>query len=126
MIFFYFIMYVSPIYCQSSSPEARVDPDKHRKVEFLYPETTKDFDRLPLEMRVSRPLILCQQRRHCMSPVCCLSVHSMQGFCAFNFSVHDRFLLPGNPSIGVLHHRGRYYTFNSKEAADGFASNPDG
>lgn len=74
MIFFYFIMYVSPIYCQSSSPEARVDPDKHRKVEFLYPETTKDFDRLPLEMRVSRPLILLPTKATlqvtCMLPLC--------------------------------------------------------
>ncbi len=49
-----------------------------------------------------------------------------QGYCGFNFAVHDRFLLPGDPSIGVLQHRGMYYTFNSKEAADAFASSPDG
>ena len=41
-------------------------------------------------------------------------------------TVHDRFLLPANPSIGVLHHRGKYYGFSSKEAADEFAGNPEG
>jgi len=38
---------------QNSGSEGRVDPDKHRKAEFLFPETTKDFERLPLEFRVS-------------------------------------------------------------------------
>lgn len=38
-------------------------------------------------------------------------------FCAFNFV--------GNPSIGVLKHKERYYSFNSKEAAYTFAKNPD-
>ena len=41
-------------------------------------------------------------------------------------TVHDRFLLPANPSIGVLHHRGKYYGFSNKEAADDFAGNPEG
>ena len=41
-------------------------------------------------------------------------------------TVHDRFLLPANPNIGVLHHRGKYYGFSSKEAADEFAGNPEG
>ena len=41
-------------------------------------------------------------------------------------TVHDRFLLPANLSIGVLHHRGKYYGFSSKGAADKFAGNPEG
>ena len=49
-----------------------------------------------------------------------------QGYCGFHFTIHDRFLLPANPGIGVLHHRGKYYAFYNKEAADGFASNPEG
>jgi len=40
--------------------------------------------------------------------------------------VHDCLLVPANPNIGVLHHRAKYYAFSSKEAADGFAGNPDG
>jgi len=51
---------------------------------------------------------------------------STQGYCGFMFTVHDRLLVPANPNIGVLHHRGKYYAFSSKEAADGFAGNPDG
>lgn len=38
---------------QTSGLEGKVDPDKHRKAEFLFPETTKDFETLPLEFRVS-------------------------------------------------------------------------
>lgn len=84
---------------QTSGPEHRVDPDKHRKAEFLFPETTKNFDKLPLEFR---------------------------GYCGYSFAIHDRLLLPANPQLGVLHHRGHYYAFASREAADGFASNPEG
>ena len=41
-------------------------------------------------------------------------------------TVHDRFLLPANPNIGVLHHRSKYYGFSNKEAANEFAGNPEG
>lgn len=51
--------------------------------------------------------------------------HSIQGFCGYAFTVHDRFLLPANPDIGVLHHKGKYFAFSSKEAADNFAVDPD-
>ena len=37
---------------QSSGPEHRVNPDKHRRADFLFPESTQDFDQLPLEFRV--------------------------------------------------------------------------
>lgn len=33
-------------------PEGQVDPDKHRNVEFLFSQFTKDFDKLPLEFNV--------------------------------------------------------------------------
>ena len=49
-----------------------------------------------------------------------------QGYCGYMLTVHDRFLLPANPNIGVLHHRGKYYGFSNKEAADDFAGNPEG
>ena len=57
-----------------------------------------------------------------------LILHSMylQGYCGYMLAVHDRFLLPANPQLGLLHHRGKYYAFSSKEAADGFVSNPEG
>ena len=51
--------------------------------------------------------------------------HWTQGYCGYAFTVHDRFLLPANPDIGVLHHKGKYFAFSSKEAADNFAADPD-
>ena len=46
---------------QTPGLEGRVDPDKHRKAEFLFPDTTKDFETLPLEFRVSyQPLPLLE------------------------------------------------------------------
>lgn len=50
---------------------------------------------------------------------------STQGYCGYAFTIHDRFLLPANPDIGVLHHKGKYFAFSSKEAADNFAADPD-
>lgn len=38
---------------QTSGPDHRVDPDKHRKASFLFPESTQEFEQLPLEFRVS-------------------------------------------------------------------------
>ena len=35
-----------------SGSSERVDPDKHSKAEFLFPETTRDFDKLPVEFKV--------------------------------------------------------------------------
>lgn len=37
----------------------------------------------------------------------------------------DRLLLPGNPEIGILRYKDRYYSFVSKAAAEAFASDPD-
>ena len=81
-----------------SGHEHRVDPDKHRKVEFLFPESMRDFDQLPLEF---------------------------QGYCGYHLTANDRLLIPSIPDIGVLQHKGRFYGFSSRTAADSFASAPD-
>ena len=36
-----------------------IDPDKHSKAEFLFPETTRDFDKLPLEFKVLCVSFVC-------------------------------------------------------------------
>eukprot|EP00731_Ephydatia_muelleri_P037741 Em0550g4a len=83
---------------KKDSSEYRVDPDKHRRAEFLFPENTRDFDKIPLEMK---------------------------GYCAYSLAAYDGLLLQANPSIGVLHYKGRYYGFSNKAAADAFAENPE-
>ena len=82
-----------------SSSGQRVDPDKQRQAEFLFPENIHDLDALPLEFR---------------------------GFCGYMLTAGDRILVPAVPNVGVLHYKGRYFGFSSKEAGDAFASNPDG
>uniref|UniRef100_H2SAI5 Cilia- and flagella-associated protein 206 n=1 Tax=Takifugu rubripes TaxID=31033 RepID=H2SAI5_TAKRU len=47
------------------------------------------------------------------------------GFCGCTFVSRDGLLLPGNPQLGVLKHKGKFYVFSSKEAALNFASRPD-
>ncbi|XP_047244887.1 cilia- and flagella-associated protein 206 isoform X2 [Girardinichthys multiradiatus] len=47
------------------------------------------------------------------------------GFCGYMIVNRDGLLLPGNPFIGVLKHKERFYAFSSKEAALTFASCPD-
>ncbi|KAG8582177.1 hypothetical protein GDO81_007946 [Engystomops pustulosus] len=66
--------------------------------EWYFPETTANYDRLPIQYH---------------------------GFCGFTIATRDGLLLPGNPSIGILKHRERYYVFSSKEAAYKFAQDPD-
>ena len=39
--------------------------------------------------------------------------------------VHNGVIVPGNPSIGVLQYRGKYYAFSNREAADAFANEPE-
>ena len=50
---------------------------------------------------------------------------SHQGYCAYSLAAYDGLLLQANPSIGVLHYKGRYYGFSNKAAADAFAENPE-
>ncbi|XP_066277480.1 cilia- and flagella-associated protein 206-like [Branchiostoma lanceolatum] len=86
---------------ETTGMEFRVDPSEFRireGIEFLFPETTKNFEKLPLQYR---------------------------GYCGFTLVANDRLLLPGNPEIGVLHFRENYYVFTSKQAALEFAKDPD-
>ncbi|XP_053314573.1 cilia- and flagella-associated protein 206 [Spea bombifrons] len=80
------------------STGTRVNPSDFLAQEWYFPETTANFDRLPIQY---------------------------QGFCGFTVATKDGLLLPGNPDIGVLKHVDRYYSFSSKEAACRFAQDPD-
>ncbi|XP_017394400.1 cilia- and flagella-associated protein 206 isoform X1 [Cebus imitator] len=78
--------------------EDRVNVADFRKLEWLFPETTANFDKLLIQYR---------------------------GFCAYTFAAADGVLLPGNPAIGILKYKEKYYTFSSKDAAYSFAENPE-
>ncbi|XP_070540608.1 cilia- and flagella-associated protein 206-like [Ptychodera flava] len=82
----------------TTGPDHQVNPSDFKHLDWLFPETTKNFERLPLQYR---------------------------GYCGWTLVKYDRLLLPGNPDIGVLRYKDRYYTFSSKKAAYEFASEPD-
>lgn len=69
-----------------------------RKLEWLYPEMTANFDKLLIQYR---------------------------GYCAYTFAAKDGLLIPGNPAVGILKYKEKYYTFNNRESACIFAENPD-
>ncbi|KAJ7396943.1 hypothetical protein BTVI_140040 [Pitangus sulphuratus] len=75
----------------------RVNVSDFKNQEWLFPETTDNFDRLLIQY------------------------HS---FCAHAIGVKG-LILPGNPAIGILKHKAKYYVFSSKEAAYTFAQDPD-
>ncbi|NP_001171855.1 uncharacterized protein LOC100369566 [Saccoglossus kowalevskii] len=83
---------------ETSGGDNRVKPSDMKHLDWLFPETTKNFERLPLQYR---------------------------GYCGWALVKYDRLLLPGNPDIGVLRYKDRYYAFSQKEAAYEFASDPD-
>ncbi|XP_064630371.1 cilia- and flagella-associated protein 206-like [Lineus longissimus] len=83
----------------TSGEEHRVDPKDFKKMEWLFPETTKNFNRLPLQYK---------------------------GYCGWSLVQNDCLLLPSNPDIGVLRYNDHYYGFSSKDAAYDFAENPEG
>ncbi|XP_007467371.1 PREDICTED: UPF0704 protein C6orf165 homolog isoform X2 [Lipotes vexillifer] len=78
--------------------EERVNLADFRNLEWLFPETTANFEKLLIQYR---------------------------GFCAYTFATTDGLLLPGNPAIGILKHKEKYYTFNTRDAAYSFAENPE-
>ncbi|NP_001073169.1 cilia- and flagella-associated protein 206 isoform X1 [Rattus norvegicus] len=78
--------------------EEKVQLADFRVLEWLFPETTANFNKLLIQYR---------------------------GFCGYTFAVTDGLLLPGNPTIGILKYKEKYYTFNSRDAAYSFAENPD-
>ncbi|XP_032958634.1 cilia- and flagella-associated protein 206 isoform X1 [Rhinolophus ferrumequinum] len=86
------------MYRMKEHMEDRVHLVDFRKQEWLFPETTANFDKLLIQYR---------------------------GFCAYTFATTDGLLLPGNPAIGILKHKEKYYTFSTKSAAYSFAENPE-
>ncbi|XP_041268316.1 cilia- and flagella-associated protein 206 [Onychostruthus taczanowskii] len=75
----------------------RVNVSDFMNQEWLFPETTDNFDQLLIQYH---------------------------GFCAHSIGVKG-ITLPGNPAIGILKHKEKYYVFSSKEAAYIFAEDPD-
>ncbi|XP_077018496.1 cilia- and flagella-associated protein 206 [Tamandua tetradactyla] len=78
--------------------EEKVHWADFRKLEWLFPETTANFDKLVIQYR---------------------------GFCAYTFATTDGLLFPGNPAIGILKYKEKYYTFNNRDAAYSFSENPE-
>ncbi|XP_016062776.1 PREDICTED: UPF0704 protein C6orf165 homolog [Miniopterus natalensis] len=78
--------------------EERVHLVDFRKQEWLFPETTANFDKLLIQYR---------------------------GYCGYTLATTDGLLLPGNPVIGIFKHKEKHYTFNTKDAAYSFAENPE-
>ncbi|CAG2189806.1 Cilia- and flagella-associated protein 206 [Mytilus edulis] len=77
----------------------KINPSDFKDLDWLFPDTTKHFNKLPLQYR---------------------------GYCAWALAKFDRLLLPSNPDIGVLRYKDHYYGFSSKQAATEFSQNPDG
>ncbi|NWX54198.1 CF206 protein, partial [Promerops cafer] len=75
----------------------KVNISDFKNQEWLFPETTDNFDQLLIQYH---------------------------GFCAHSIGVKG-ITLPGNPAIGILKHKEKYYVFSSKEAAYIFAQDPD-
>ncbi|XP_030346348.1 cilia- and flagella-associated protein 206 isoform X4 [Strigops habroptila] len=75
----------------------RVNVSDFENQEWLFPETTDNFDQLLIQYH---------------------------GFCAHAIGVKG-LILPGNAAIGILKHKEKCYVFSSKEAAYIFAQDPD-
>ncbi|XP_060762323.1 cilia- and flagella-associated protein 206-like [Neoarius graeffei] len=82
----------------AESSEERLDPEEMKSSEWILPETTANFEQLFLQYR---------------------------GVCGYTLVEKNGLLLPGNPNIGILKHREKYYSFSSKQAAYQFAPNAD-
>ncbi|KAL9982740.1 hypothetical protein ACROYT_G004830 [Oculina patagonica] len=84
----------------TSSDDDRINGKEidNPKIELLFHETTKNFDKLPIQYR---------------------------GFCGWSLVVYDRLLVPSNPANGVLRYKDNYYAFSHKQAAYEFANAPD-
>lgn len=98
--------YVDPL--KVKSDEQRIEesnPNKvnvddfaeQKEVAWLFPETTKNYERLAIQYR---------------------------GCCGYTVVAQDRLLLPGNPNVGILQYKEKYYIFSDKKAAYKFAADP--
>ena len=74
----------------------RVNTNDFDNLEWLFPDSTMNFEKLTL---------------------------AFKGFCAYALSHKRYLLLPSNPSIGVLQYNNNFYVFSSKKAAHEFAKN---
>lgn len=85
---------------ETSVPEQRINIAKiiNKKIEVLYPETTKNFSTLPLYGR---------------------------GFCPWTLYTYNGLLIPSNPGNGVLQYKDGYYGFATAEAAYEFSHDPE-
>lgn len=57
---------------------APVNKEEFKHLDWLFPETTKNFHKLPLQFR---------------------------GYCGWAMVKYDRLLIPSNPEVGVLRHK---------------------
>jgi hypothetical protein len=73
----------------------RVNPNDFETLEWLFPESTMNFEKLTL---------------------------AYKGFCAYSLSLPNFILLPANPNIGVLQINNNFYVFSSRNAAYAFAN----
>ncbi|KAM8841997.1 cilia- and flagella-associated protein 206-like isoform 1-T1 [Synchiropus picturatus] len=75
-----------------------IDPEEMENKDWLLPGRTECFNELPLQYN---------------------------GLCGYTLVKTGGLLLPGNPLIGILRHKGKFYSFSSKEAALSFSCMPD-
>uniref|UniRef100_A0A7N8YMQ9 Cilia- and flagella-associated protein 206 n=1 Tax=Mastacembelus armatus TaxID=205130 RepID=A0A7N8YMQ9_9TELE len=99
----------SESYLDSLLEATEVKTDEQRKtehmkariefmLEWLLPDTIVNLNNLPLQYN---------------------------GVCGYTLVSRDGLLLPGNPNIGILKHKEKFYVFSSKKAALKFSSSPD-
>ncbi|NP_991180.1 cilia- and flagella-associated protein 206 [Danio rerio] len=82
----------------SGTAEERVLVSETSSCECCFPDSTADFQHLPLQYN---------------------------GFCGVALVDRNGLLLPGNTSIGVLKHKEKYYAFSSRSAAYEFSCRAD-
>lgn len=81
------------------SNKERVNQNDFDSLEWLFPETTMNFEKLTL---------------------------AFKGFCAYSLSQKHFILLPSNTNIGVLQYNNNFYVFSSKKVAYEFVKNIQG
>ncbi|XP_068610132.1 cilia- and flagella-associated protein 206 [Brachionichthys hirsutus] len=80
----------------TQSSDQRIVPAEMKPQEWLLPETTANLNQMPLQFN---------------------------GACGYTLLKRDGLILPGNPHIGVLKQKDKFYAFTSKDAAVKFAAN---
>lgn len=76
----------------------KINPLDFKHLEWIFPESTKNFDQIDLVYK---------------------------GFCGWALVKFDRLLLHGIPELGALKYNDKVYTFSSIQAATEFAMNPE-